>query len=103
MQTFTLNKQVKIYQNSVMENNTIVVSTPDKVFVIDPSFRASQIYQEYKDVPHRYVILTHCHYDHIGNLEALNEFAHEIIMSSKVKDHKTKMMPNIFFEVDKLA
>ena len=86
-----------------MQNNTIVVLQSNQVFIIDPSFDAEQIYKEYKGVEHKYVILTHCHYDHIGNLEALNQFADQIIMSDKVKDNKKKMLSDIFFATDKLA
>ncbi len=100
--TFTINKQIKVLQNSVMQNNTVVYSNDDKVYIIDPSFDAKEVYKQYKDYKQKYVILTHSHFDHIGDVEALNNFADTIYMSSQVKEHKKELVFNIFFNTDKL-
>ncbi len=100
--TLTINKHIKVLQNSVMQNNTIVYFKDDNVYIIDPSFVAKDVYKQYKDYKHKYVILTHSHYDHIGDVDALNNFADIIYMSSKVKEHKKQMVSNIFYDTDKL-
>ncbi len=96
--TFTINKHVKVLQNSVMQNNTVVYCNNDKVYIIDPSFDASEIYKQFNDYKHKYVILTHSHFDHIGKVEALNTFADVIYMSNKVKENKKNLTPDIFFD-----
>ncbi len=102
MTNFTINKHVKVLQNSVMQNNTVVYFNDDKVYIIDPSFEATSIYQDYQDYKNKVVILTHSHYDHIGNVSALNNFADVIIMSAKVKLNKKQMTSDIFFDTHEL-
>ncbi len=102
MNNFTINKQIKILQNSVMENNTIIYCIDDSVYVIDPSFEASSIYQQYNNFKNKYVILTHSHFDHIGDVLSLNQFAHKIYMSSAVKDIKNQLDKKIFYDIDLL-
>lgn len=98
MQTFTINKQLKIYQNSVMQNNTIVYTQDDTVYIIDPSFQAAELYQQYNDFKHKFIILTHSHYDHIGDVEKLSQWADTIYVSSAVKKHKKEMQNQVFFD-----
>lgn len=102
MEKLLINKNLIIFQNNIMQNNTIVFTKNETVFIIDPSFDNKIIYEKYKKYKNRIVILTHSHYDHIGNVKNLNTFANKIIISAKIQDVISNLNKDLFFDVNEL-
>lgn len=58
-----------LWQDQIMQNNSIVCIFSHRIIVIDPSFNFKNIlkFLEDKKLPIE-VVLTHSHYDHVGDL-----------------------------------
>jgi hydroxyacylglutathione hydrolase len=69
---------IKIFVCGPLQNNTIVISCPEtkSAAVIDPAFDSYDKIEKYvdeNDLKIDVVLLTHSHWDHIGNLSKIKE------------------------------
>lgn len=80
-----------------LATNCYIVSNGDSVLVVDPSAEAKVIINKLKDInlPVDGILLTHAHYDHIGALDAVQEFTKaEVYMSDLEVDWLTDVDKN---------
>lgn len=58
--------------------NCYFAGDADELFVIDPGSNAQELYSKITDRGYKvkYILLTHCHYDHINAAESLKEQTH---------------------------
>lgn len=65
--------KIKKYENYYTSENTYVVynEKTKNGFIIDPGYDAEEIIKEIKEIKIKYVLLTHCHFDH---MEYVNKF-----------------------------
>lgn len=77
--------KIKTVNNLYTDENTYIVYDEEEKngFVIDPGNSVSQIIKAAGDVKIKYIIITHCHYDHIEFLEELREATGAKLISSK--------------------
>ncbi len=73
-----------------LEENCYLVGDPDALLVIDPGDEGKRIvaHIQAKGYNVSYVVLTHCHYDHVGAVaEVLASTGAKLIMGAKEKDN----------------
>ncbi len=73
-----------------MDENCYLVGDPKALLVVDPGDEAEKIISRIRKQNYqvKYVVLTHCHYDHIGAVSAiLAETGAEFLMAEKEKDN----------------
>ncbi len=73
-----------------MDENCYLVGDPKALLVIDPGDEAETILSRIREENYqvKYVVLTHCHYDHIGAVSAiLEETGAEFVMAEKERDN----------------
>lgn len=58
-----------------IQENCYLVGSADELFVIDPGDEAEKILHRIKDCNYqvKYIVLTHCHWDHIGAVAKIKE------------------------------
>lgn len=88
-----------VYQNEIMQNNSIVIQESQNVYIVDPGFDIVEIFDKYKNFKNKIVILTHCHYDHCGDFKLINDFATKIYLSKNIKNEINNLDKNLFFSV----
>ena len=80
--------KVKTLNNYFNDENTYIVYDENTMsgIVIDPGYDADGILKALGDdnVKIKYILLTHCHYDHISDLEPLREKTGAEVVSSKL-------------------
>lgn len=66
---------VFIIQGGLIHNNTYIIKNNDFAFIIDPSYNLKEIKNilEKNNITNIDILLTHFHYDHIGNSSLLLE------------------------------
>jgi len=74
-------------QNYTNGENCYIVKNGDGAIVIDPGVGADEIYSRTKGTQIKYVLLTHCHYDHIVGVNELLEKGAELCASRKCADN----------------
>lgn len=65
--------QVKCLENYMTSENTYVVINGNESMVIDPSYSLNGILDAAGNTKITHILITHCHYDHIGTLNQLRE------------------------------
>lgn len=74
----------------MLEENCYLVGEPDNLLVIDPGAEGEKILAHIKNKGYKalYVVLTHCHYDHIGAVADIMEATGaKLVMGTKEKDN----------------
>lgn len=56
-----------------MDQNCYLIENNGKGILIDPGINTSKILKETEDIEINYILLTHCHFDHIFSAESLNK------------------------------
>jgi len=79
-----INENISIYQNNVMENNTIIFEHDHHTIIVDPSFYAEEVFRNFNNKK-IIVILTHTHFDHTGNIDIILKYTSKIFLSEKAK------------------
>lgn len=79
--------KIKTLNNYYNDENTYIVydeNTKNGV-VIDPGYKCDGILKSAADdnINIKYILITHCHYDHISDLEPLREKTKALLVSSK--------------------
>ena len=74
---------IKTINNIYNDENTYVVINNNECIVIDPGNRLEDILSAVGVNEVKYIIITHCHYDHIEYLEELREKTGAKLISSK--------------------
>lgn len=98
--------KIKGLNNYLNDENTYIVydeNTKNGV-VIDPGYKCDGIIKaaEYDIINIKYILITHCHYDHISSLEELREKTNAPLVSSK-KGSINIQNPDINFSVSGLG
>lgn len=75
--------QIKCLENYMTSENTYVVINNDECLVIDPSYSLSGIEEAAGNAKITHILVTHCHYDHIGTLNELRKKTGALVVSSK--------------------
>ncbi|MBR5236232.1 MAG: MBL fold metallo-hydrolase [Clostridia bacterium] len=73
-----------------IEENCYLVGEPEAMIVIDPGDEAEKIIKHIneKNYKVRYVVLTHCHYDHVGAVhDVLSATGAELLIGAAEKDN----------------
>lgn len=75
-------KNFYLWQNQIMQNNSIIYIFSNRVIVIDPSYNFRNIlnFLNDKKLPIE-VVLTHSHYDHVGDLFNFSENISKLYVS----------------------
>lgn len=77
--------KIKKLNNYETDENTYIVydENTNNGFVIDPGYKCSGILKAANDdnIKIKYVLITHCHYDHISDLEELREKTGALLIS----------------------
>lgn len=68
----------------MIENNTYLISDDKATIVVDPSSRAPQIYEALEGKKLDAIMLTHCHWDHVGAACDLKELTGAPVVSSSI-------------------
>lgn len=67
---------IDVKQLGICGANCYMVAGEDYAFIIDPATVDEQLWAfagQNKNKKHKYILLTHCHYDHMGAADALRE------------------------------
>lgn len=75
--------QIKCLENYMTSENTYVVINDDKALVIDPSYNLEGIIEAADGAEITHILVTHCHYDHIGTLNPLREKTGALVAASR--------------------
>ena len=79
--------KIKTLNNYLNDENTYIVydENTKNGFVIDPGYKCDGILKSASDdgINIKYILITHCHYDHISDLEELREKTGAQLVSSK--------------------
>lgn len=75
--------QIKCLENYMTSENTYVVINGDECVVIDPSYSLSGIEEAAGSAKITHILVTHCHYDHIGTLNELRKKTGALVVSSR--------------------
>lgn len=79
--------KIKTLNNYYNDENTYIVydENTNKGVVIDPGYKCDGILKAANDdnIIIKYIFITHCHYDHISDLEQLREKTGALLVSSK--------------------
>lgn len=79
--------EIKVLNNYYTDENTYLVydKNTKNGIVIDPGYECEEIIKTAQEfgVEIKYVLITHCHYDHISSLEPLRENTGCLLVSSK--------------------
>lgn len=79
--------KIKILNNYYNDENTYIVCDEETHggIVIDPGYRVENILKSCNEdnIKIKYILITHCHYDHISDLEPLREKTNVPLISSK--------------------
>ena len=90
-----------VYQNDIMQNNSIVIIENNSVYIIDPGFDTNELIKSYNSYENKYIILTHSHYDHCGgDFNLINSWATKIYLSKNIKKYIAKLDKNLFFKTN---
>ena len=66
-----------------MDQNCYLISKDGKGILIDPGSDSEKILKECEGILIEYILLTHCHYDHIESLEYIKEVKNAKVVSSE--------------------
>jgi len=66
-----------------MDQNCYLISKDGKGILIDPGSDSEKILKECEGISIEYILLTHCHYDHIESLEYIKEVKNAKVVSSE--------------------
>lgn len=66
-----------------MDQNCYLLYENNKGILIDPGQDAEKILKECEGISIEYILLTHCHYDHIESLEYIKEVTNAKVVSSE--------------------
>ena len=75
--------EIKCLENYYTSENTYVVVNGGSAFVIDPSYNTEDIIKAADGAKITHILLTHCHYDHIGTLNELRELTGAVLVTGK--------------------
>lgn len=75
---------VKYLVMGYLENNVYIISDGKGTFVVDPSCDADTIMAALGDTKLDAIVLTHCHFDHMGAAAALREATGAPVIASEV-------------------
>lgn len=66
---YQLTNDLFYFVSGSLQNNTYILKNNKKIVIIDPSFSYEQIknYLRYEEINEISILITHYHYDHIGN------------------------------------
>ena len=85
--------KIKKIINFSNDQNTYIIKSENELALIDPGAEFKKI-EEHIDCDLKYIILTHCHYDHIESLISLKEkYGSEIVFSKTGKSNLNN--PNV--------
>lgn len=77
--------KIKKLSNYMNDENTYIVydENTNNGFVIDPGYKADGILKSANDdnIKIKYIFITHCHYDHISDMEQLREKTGALLVS----------------------
>ncbi|MFV0275435.1 MAG: MBL fold metallo-hydrolase [Bacilli bacterium] len=73
----------KITSNKYIDCNSYIVISENECIIIDPSFNFEEIIKYVKDFTVKYILLTHCHIDHIYDVKRLSEKVCAKVIGSK--------------------
>lgn len=75
--------KIKKIISSEMDQNCYLIYENNKGILIDPGFDGKKILKECGDLDIEYILLTHCHYDHLKFLEYIVKNKNSKVVSSK--------------------
>lgn len=75
--------EIKCLENYMTSENTYVVTNGGESLVIDPSYSLNGILEAAGDTKITHILVTHCHYDHIGTLNQLREKTGALVVASR--------------------
>ena len=94
----------KFCPRSYMGSNAYLIVSGDEAAVVDPSLSFDQIKSELAEKRLKYILLTHCHFDHIMKvLEYVERTGAEVIIGAPDKDGLSDPLVNCyraFFGID---
>ena len=65
-----------------MDQNCYLISQDNKGILIDPGFDEKKILKQCEGIDIEYILLTHCHYDHLKSLENVKKAKNAKVVSS---------------------
>ena len=65
--------EIKKIVSLEMDQNCYLLYENNKGILIDPGHDAEKILKECEGISIEYILLTHCHYDHIESLDYIKE------------------------------
>ena len=96
---FFSKNNLTVYQNDIMQNNSVVITENNSVYIIDPGFDTKELIKLYNSYENKYILLTHSHYDHCGgDFNLLNNWSTQIYLSKNLKKWIPKLDQNLFFK-----
>ncbi len=78
-------KIIPIHFGAFCANTYVITADGKNAVVIDPSHARIQTELEKRGLQARYVLLTHCHFDHIGGVSVLQETGAKVLCSAQEK------------------
>lgn len=75
--------QIKCLEDYTTSENTYVVINGGKALVIDPAYKVDGIIDAAGDAKITHILVTHCHYDHIGTLNELRAATGAAVVAGK--------------------
>lgn len=84
---------VKVFKVGLLENNTILVGSEGKAFLVDPADGSSKVclhYLEKKELSLELILLTHSHWDHIGDVYKIKESTKALVYVHKEDENNLK-------------
>lgn len=90
--------RIEAVNNYQTDENTYIVFENDKAVVIDPGSEADAVIKKAKELKAEieYILITHCHYDHITGLEALREITGaKLVSGSRASENIQKPEINL--------